>query len=335
MLHYSVYLENYWEAQKDEFSFVDYEKHFSEEKPCNIYLIGIRPRVRINPNYIKVIDEELIELEFKIQKEDEFEIVIGKLPTNRKINGNVKIESDYPHSRFRLKDEDGYLLNDLYFGQKIDDVNIKSFYALRNCNDQGINKEYNNLDVLYIGKSLRMDKKVSPKIRLQVHHKLQKILERCNESYIDKEVYIILCSFVNKVNMIATTEELKKIGNGNAILDKLENDNSRLKNGISLLTTVSEAALIDYFNTREYNSTFIGSFGKNTHSYYGNIKDSNISRIVLEVDLSGLCRTFNSETPAKFYHKVDYFPSDGFRKEKEEKDFDEIEKEINSFKADE
>lgn len=222
MLHYNIYLKNYWEAQEDEFRFVKYNKHFSEEEPCNIYLVGIRPRVIIDPNFFE-IKGEFVSLKFKIQKEHDFNEVIGLLPLWRKVKGTVKIESEFPYSRFNVKDENGYFFDKQHSDFVNDDeIAIKALYALRySMHKTDIN--FNDLQILYIGKSLKMDKKISPVKRINNHEKIKKILFKCTQKYLDKEVYVILCSYVKKINLMALSEEFEEYKNsGKKILDELK-----------------------------------------------------------------------------------------------------------------
>lgn len=321
MLHLRLYLKNYWESQEDEFSFVKYETHFSSEAPCNIYLVGIRPRVIIDPEYLKV-EGSIIELLFKIQDKYKFKEIKAKLPLNRPIEGHLIIESTPPYSRFNIRDDKGYHFDKEIYSDK-NSIEGKAIYALRQSEfESDIN--FNDLEILYIGKSVKMDKKISPLKRVQNHYKIQKILQKCTNKYFDKEVYILLCSFVKKLDLLAPTEHLQLYKNGTSLIDKLEKDILTLNATHELTTQLSEATLIDYFNTREFNQDFIGSFGRNTHSYFPYVKKSQISTITLEVDLTKLCRVYSQTIKPKNYHSVKYFPKDNFLKttEKLDNEFD-------------
>ncbi len=317
MLHFNIYLKNYWETQEDEFRFVNYNKHFSEEEPCNIYLVGIRPRVIIDPNYFE-IDGEFVKLKFKIQKEHNFHEVIGLLPLKREVKGIVRLESEFPYSRFNIKDENGYFFDKQHPDLVNDnEIAVKALYALRYSMHK-TDMNFNDLQILYIGKSLKMDKKISPVKRINNHEKIKKILFKCTQKYLDKEVYVILCSYVKKINLMAMTEEFAEYKNsGKKILEELRKNIEDLNATKELTTKVTEAALIDYFDTKEFNVDFIGSFGKKTHSYYQAVEKSKFSSIIVETDLTNLCRTYSQTIEPKYRHIVKYFPKHNYLKSTE------------------
>lgn len=313
MLHLNISLKNYWETQEDEFKYVKYENHFSEDEPCNIYLVGIRPRVIIDTNYIKVVENN-VELKFKIQNGYEFDDIRALLPLPRKVKGNLVIESNQPYSRFMIRDDDGYFT---YVGDDIDTSKIsgiegKAMYTLRDAKFDS-RSNFNDLELLYIGKSLRMDKKISAVKRIKNHEKIKRILFNCTQKYFDKEVYIILCSFKEKINLMAPSQHFKDYaGDEKKLLDRLRKNVADLSATRELVTQITEAMLIDYFDTKEFNSDFIGSFGKKNHTYYPFIEKAQLSSVAVEVDLTELCRTYTKTIEPKFYHMVKYFPKDNY-----------------------
>ena len=88
MLSLRIYLKNYWETQNDELKFVNYEAHFTKTEPCNIYIVGSRPRVIIDTTYCKIVDD-CIELIFKIQEGHNYRNIKGRLKLNRTTKGKV------------------------------------------------------------------------------------------------------------------------------------------------------------------------------------------------------------------------------------------------------
>jgi len=312
MLHLDIFLKNYWETQSDEFGYVKYEEHFTEEEPCNIYIIGIRPRVIIDPTSLNQNGRQ-IELKFKIQNKFEFDEITVIMDLNRDVIGQLLIESEEPYSRFNLKDDNGYFYDKSLYSTKVA-IEGKSMYALRQTSHLSTEK-FNDFEVLYIGKSLKMDKVTSPVKRLESHSKFQKILDKCTKKYFDKEVYIILCSFVYKINMVTMSENLRGVGSWETMKKRYRNDLIELNADRPFVTQVAEAMLIDYFDTREFNQDFIGSFGRSTHTYTSRIEKSKISKIILEVDLSKLCRIYSKTIPRKFQHFVEYKPTDNYKKE--------------------
>lgn len=307
MLHYNIYLKNYWEAQEDELEYVNYNEHFSKDEPCNIYLIGIRPRVAIEPSFIEIQDD-LVKLKFLIQDKFSFNEVYGSLRLNRELKGKLEIETSFPFSRFNLKDDNGY-----FFEDKKDENLMKkgfrgkTFYALRNS----FTEETSNIDdleILYIGKSIRMDLSIPVVKRIKSHNKMQKILNKCTQEYLDKEVYIILCSFVKKITLMTESDKLDRFSSHEDMMKKLGKNIHDLNANNELTTQIAEAALIDYFNTTEFNIDYIGKFGHKSHTYYPNLKKSEISTVSVELDLSTLCNVFSKSVKPQCYHVVKFFP---------------------------
>ncbi|GAA0875189.1 hypothetical protein GCM10009118_15980 [Wandonia haliotis] len=314
MLKYRVYLENYWETQFDEFNYVDYSQHFTEDKPCNIYMVGIRPRVMIDPRSFEVINSTAIMLTFIIQydlKEYDEKRIEVKLP--REISGTANLVSNKPYSRFQITDNKGDIFEDI---ELLGDsgIHAKAFYVLRNnLSDEDEIAEINDLEVVYIGQSLKMDKTLSAMKRLGHHQKAQKVLERCNREFIYNEVYILLCSFIQKVDLITDSEELTKVDGQDKLFKAIEESKS-LEDETKFRTDIAEASLIDYFDTKDFNSDFIGSFGRKTHKYYKKLILSSISEVTLEVDLTKLCYMYSQTINRKNYHSVSYAPHSNFQK---------------------
>lgn len=306
MLNLTIYLENYWESQSDELGYVNYETHFSEKAPCNIYIIGSRPRVVIDEKYLKQSTDE-IELLFKVQEGFNFKEVYGKVKLQRQIKGEVLIESEFPHSTFRIKDDNGYFVDPSYSEQK-----FKAFYALRNSQVNGDKRIFTDFKALYIGKSLKMDKKVSAVVRLNSHKKLQMIATKFTTKYIDKEIYFLLCSFIGRVDLRAMDTEIQALGTVEKLLEKIRSDNNALNPDLKMVTQVAEAALIDYFNTKEFNTDFIGSFGRPNHLYYKPVIASKIDTISVEIDLNNLGRIYSDTIAPHKHHGIEYKPREKF-----------------------
>lgn len=311
MLTLRIYLDKYWETQEDEFDLINFEKHF-DTHPCNIYIVGSRPRVIIDPNYLD-LKGNLVSLKFKVQEQYEFRECIGALTLNRSPIGNIKLESEYPYSRFILKDDIGFFFDKEQFSDNPDAL-LKAEYALRLSNIDADFKNLSDFKILYIGQSLKMDKKISPVIRVQNHKNIQRILRKCTTKYTDKEVYIIFCSFIHKIDLITEFENIIKLGGGTKLIEKIQSDISKLKADTKLITQIAEAALIDYFDTREFNSDFIGTFGRKTHSYYKSIKSSELERITVEIDLLTLSNIYSDKIQPKRHHGIEFLPKKDFER---------------------
>ncbi len=233
---------------------------------------------------------------------------------NRQPQGQLQLETKFPFSRFNIKDDIGYLFDKPDYPDKYD-VKIKASYALRSAEMEGDTNFFSDFKVLYIGKSLKMHGIISPVKRIQSHPKIQTILNKCVREYIDKEIYIILCSFVYKIDLLAAMEELQSIGDSDQILQRIRNDLRKLNKSQELMTHICEAALIDFFNTKEFNSDFIGSFGRSTHSYYKPIISSKLDTISVEIDFTKLCRIYSDSVEPNSDHSLKYYPKDNFRRE--------------------
>ncbi|WP_396196124.1 hypothetical protein [Flavobacterium sp.] len=303
MVDFKIFLENYFEAQDDELEFVNYSEHFIDA-PCNIYIIGCRPRVTIDKDYL-VHNKNEIELLFKVQNEFNFIETKGKLPLEREVKGDLMLETNFPYSRFNIKDDLGYFFHGSEYQNK-KDLKLKASYSLRVSNTDFDKTLINDFKALYIGQSIKMNKKLSPIKRLKSHSNFQRILSKCVSEYVDKEIYLILCSFVGKVGLSTVPEELLKVGDIGSYLRKLNSESNELTNDTKLITDIAEAALIDYFDTRNFNSDFIGSFGKKTHSYFKTLNESIVDKLVVEIDLNNLCRIYSDSIERKKHHGIAY-----------------------------
>ena len=312
MVDLKIYLENYYEAQFDELGFVNYNKRFKDH-PCNIYIIGGRPRVIIDPDYLEY-DNKKVELLFKVQDGYDYRPIKGHIPLEREVKGKLSIESDFPHSRFNLIDEAGYHFHGTEYQNK-KDLKLKAGYALRISLPENEWDSVYDLEVYDIGQSLRMNKKISPVVRLKSHNKFQHVLDKCVSNYIDKEVYIILCSFVAKIGLSATGDEVRQLEDVTEFLQKAQSEGEKIKKDTKLITDLAEAALIDYFNTNEFNKDFIGSFGNKSHKYYKQIASSLIDILSVEIDLNNLCRVYSSTISPSRHHGLKFEVKNNFKRE--------------------
>lgn len=312
MVDLKIYLENYFEAQDDELEFVNYSNHF-KNSPCNIYIIGSRPRVTIDKDYL-IHNNNEIELLFKVQNQFNFIETKGKLPLEREVKGNLILETTFPYSRFNIKDDLGYFFHGTEYQNK-KDLKLKASYALRFSKTDFDKNLINDFNALYIGQSIKMNKTLSPIKRLKSHSKLQRVLSKCVNEYVDKEIYIILCSFVGKIGINAKYGELLEVGDISSFILKINRESKELNDNTKLLTDIAEAALIDYFDTRDFNSDFIGSFGKKNHSYYNPLYKSSVDKLIIEIDLNKLCRIYSNSIERKKHHGIIYNIKEDFHRD--------------------
>lgn len=314
MVNLKIYLENYFEAQDDELDFVNYSNHF-KDAPCNIYIIGSRPRITVDKDYLVYNNSNNeIELLFKIQTGFNFLETKGKLILDREVKGSLSLETNFPNSRFNIKDDLGYFFHDTEYQSK-KDLKLKASYSLRVSKTDFDKNLINDFNTLYIGQSIKMNKNLSPVKRLKSHSNFQRVLSKCVSEYVDKEIYILLCSFVGKVDLIADADNLREVGNINDFLHKLSNESSILNSNTKLLTDIVEAALIDYFDTRNFNSDFIGSFGKKTHGYFKSLSSSIVDKLIVEIDLNNLCRIYSDSIEKKKHHGIIYDIKENFKRD--------------------
>ena len=258
-------------CQLDEFDDIERQAAKDELKAYNLYFICQRNKIGINPDYIK-INKNSIELEFEVY-DNRGNYNVPFVIKNTFNSNSLSIKSKYPYDNFELINENN---ESVYFN--------KSTYVLDECLfDDNFSfivprPSFLDFDILYIGQSMRNSNK--PVIdRLKMSHKtLKKIIKE--EENIDKDIYIILCSFI-----MDGIIEIK----GETINIEVESErlNNFIKIGLKLTprqeTTLTEAALIKYFQPK-YNVHYKNSFPKKHNKSYDECYKLDLNSISIRIN---------------------------------------------------
>ena len=251
---------------------------FTESNPCNIYFILKRPRLSLDPKYLR-LDSGRAELKYFIQIEDEkFErYLLLELP--RKIH-NIRLESKYPYNYFKLHDDN------------LESPYIKLAAIVNEAHKHsGIQEPLLDYQILYIGQAFGEDGKRTALDRLGSHSTLQKIYSEAMDRNPDSEIWLMLAAFTEK-----------KIGLLNGMINiSVSNEKEDSERFINFMTSTgssfsekqkvnfTEAALIRTF-LPQYNKEYKDTFPNPAHASYSECYDLDINAIVVETDTSEIKR---------------------------------------------
>ncbi len=281
----NMYLSRYQILQQQDLKFFA-EQTISENFLCNIYFILKRPRIIINPGYLKNTDD-YVELEFKIQVQNDF---VSRFIQIQKIEGKdaIDLKSEYPYKYFEIEFENGFKIIS-QAGVFLDNVQ-----AFLNDNDPLLDYE-----VLYIGQSYGEDDKRTVIDRLPSHSTLQAIYSEALNKYPDSEIWLMLAAF-NQKNItdvdgrinIKESNEYEDDKRFNKFINPLE-----MKISKNQIVNFTEAALIQTFKP-QFNKDFKNTFPSPVHKSYSECYDLDINGIIVEMDLSEKNRwLYSAEKP--------------------------------------
>jgi hypothetical protein len=229
-------------TQQDEFHLIDQDNFFGGEFNSTIYLICQRPKITIIPEKF-FFDKDFLTLTFEFHNQ--------RLRTLH----TIQIENPYPDASYKLISNFPFNFIDIKDEFDTSIFSGKSSYFFEKVYKGEPLAELTNFNILYIGKSEMKGKKPSSIKRLISHSTLQKVyFDHCQENP-DKEIFIILCNFLQDAFVFISgsqeyqseiPEEIERFKTFNDDIQNLEN---------SKLLSLLEAGLIDYFKP-EYNGHY-------------------------------------------------------------------------------
>ncbi|QIL38326.1 hypothetical protein G7074_02945 [Pedobacter sp. HDW13] len=280
----NMYLEKMMILQQTDLHMVGDLNYFDEQDPCHLYFIGKRPRVTVVPDKFKH-DESLLYITFKIQKQNSFEEVELKLGHKFK-DKELTIESKYPFNIFDIM-VDG-----------VQNYHIKASTLIQKAST-GIDTEFLDFDVLYVGQSYGVDGARTAPDRLVNHSTLQGIYAEAMINNPDYEVWLALASF-RQLNLMMF-DGRTKFSN-----EERKADKKRFKKVFNKIQNVglneqqvinfTEAALIKYFQP-PYNKIYKDSFPNPAHKTYAECYELDINSVCIEMQTDDLVNcSFFSDT---------------------------------------
>jgi hypothetical protein len=259
---------------------------------CHIYLICKRPRLTLNPQSIRVTNDQVyFTVEYKLLGTAHSAEV--SIPKGHFFSEEVRFEvSDYPHREILTYDSSGtHIATTLV-------ANYAHLFA-------GLPDEARNLEVLYVGKGL----KNSAKDRLENHSTLQKILADVNSNEPDYEVFGLVYSFEKPkkplFHLKADVQPETSRSQAEARLKKVID----YKPSVDIQVALIEASLISYFATSKYNTHYI-DFPHQDVKILDDIYEADFAAITVMIDNEniGYQKIFSKAVPPNFVHfvKIDF-----------------------------
>lgn len=284
-----MYMGIHYLIQEDELKSNELELNFDINAPATIYFICRRPRIQIDPNYYEIL-ENTIKLRFYVQKGNLLDSFFIEIPTKYDYE-KLSIESKFPFNLFTIRDEFNNIV-----------IHAKSGYFVNEYKSQLPKNDFLDLEVLYIGQSLDTSDSTPLKKRLLKHNKLQEINSEAIRNNPDKEIYILLASFVqNNIIHAPSNIELTKEDEEKDFQKLLSLIKNPSQFTLKQRTNFTEAALIKYFKP-EYNKKFKLKFPDKTHNTYTECYDLDVNMVSVEVNTEEINSYLYSSHAYKTYH---------------------------------
>jgi hypothetical protein len=282
--------------QQQELDMVAETNYFDGFSPCHIYFICKRPRITIDRSGFRS-SKELLEFQFKIQKEDQFQRLNLKFQ-NIFPDSDIRLVTEFPFSIFELQGAKGKLMR----------AKVATF--LQSSSRFIENPEFLDLEVLYVGQSYGVEGARTAPDRLRSHSTLQGIYAEAIANNPDSEIWLALASF-EQINLMMFDGRTKFTDQ-----EKLE-DKTRFQDVFNKLHTegiseqqkinFTEAALIRYFSP-PYNKIYKDSFPNPAHSTYSHCCDLDINSVCIELQTSDMvdCDFYSQTIPRAPWHMKDF-----------------------------
>ncbi|WP_153302947.1 beta/alpha barrel domain-containing protein [Aeromicrobium choanae] len=243
---------------------------------CNIYLIGRRPRITVDPRTWKC-DAESLEVSLTA------DLGAGESNTVHLRGVNpfgqpLRLVAKAPFTVMELHNEDGDLVSGaptaMWFAKY-----LQSVMGSRRMDATAVDEALFDLDVVYVGQS--QDAGGAIRSRLQNHGTLQKIMADTNQNAPHLDVWVVLMQFetLNKMAIFGPwtgSQGDKKSLEHAAAVHSAELDPS-------VITALSEAALILYFQP-EFNDKFKDHFPEPLHKTYREVYDLDMNSVGIEFE---------------------------------------------------
>ena len=273
---------------------------FPNHPDAHIYIIGRRPRITINPNSVSFVGQSGYGI-LSLDKAGQQEKYPFKTPVHGRSEKN-QFTSDYPFTDFLIKNKQ---TNNTFSKGKVAFLASKIGFK---------DKDFLNLEVLYIGQSFGRNQKRTALERLKNHSTLQNIYSDASQKSPDQEVWIVLCSFEEQDLWISID------GTRKALIEN-EADTKRAVDILSQpaptteqqLINLIEAALIKYFQPK-YNKEYKDTFPTPKHSEYSEYYNLDFNEISISIGTENIfCRLWSQSIPPEWTHccRFPLHPKDG------------------------
>ncbi|ADO68694.1 conserved uncharacterized protein [Stigmatella aurantiaca DW4/3-1] len=261
----------------------------------NIYTIGVRPKLSIDPDSV-VISKGRIRGCFRAQKQNGFVSFSWDEP-NPFGTENVKFETKYPYSEFSLIGPKGRVIGG--------DVGA----VLAGMHGTDISDNPNpllDIEVLYVGQSYGEAGERSALTRLRSHETLQDIYANIHERMPEKDVWLIPWIFNEAQYQTISFGGLAEGGDGPEDMEHVEKVQA---NPVSYRQKINftEAAMIRYFQP-PYNTTFKNQFPNHEHKSYSECYAVDLNLVAVELQTWFVATRLYSEKIQPGLYHVASFP---------------------------
>jgi len=262
--------------------------------PLHIYLICRTPNVRLD-NSKTVITKEEIGLTFYtniagVKKEIPIKTI------NIESQAIVKIESEYPYNIVKAFNKNGA-------EHSIAKSNLLLKYLAFH---QGIYIEEFNLEVLYVGQAFGKNGSRITVDRLKTHEKAQRIYFDTQQKFPDYEVWFLALTF--KPLLITMFKPWGDV-DPNLFETELSQQQKLEETPLSFdqQITLTEAALIKYFNTYQYNKEYL-DFPSAEHKSYDDLYKLDFNSAGFELTSESLhTKLWSRDVNPSFFHYKSFF----------------------------
>jgi hypothetical protein len=290
----NMMLSRFMILQQSEISKTDFSSYFDKANPCHLYFICKRPRISLNLEKFKVTKEHIY---FYVNEQNKANFIEHEIIFSNNLETlDVEIKSEYPFNEYEI-----------YREKQLYSKGILSHLLQQN---PFVNKDFLDLEILYIGQSYGIDGARTAPDRLVNHSTLQQIYSVANKNNPDYEIWIGLASF-SQINLMVMhgfhkfseeeyEQDEKHFEKANQVLNDIGLNEQQKIN-------FTEAALIRYFKP-SYNKIYKDSFPNIAHSTYSECYDLNINSICFEMNIKEMinCYIFSEEVSKQPYINANF-----------------------------
>ena len=259
--------------------------------PFHLYMVLQRPRIALDPSSV-VFSNTSVQGRFSIQKQNTLEhydfVGFNGLGTS-----NVRLECNYPHTEFKVRDANGNVLSSGKVANLIANMSTKFWNHM-------------DLEVLYVGQSYGEAGSREAPTRLASHSTLQSIYAEAIRAAPDKEVWLLLLQF-GEMRLVSFDGRSQQLGT------TPDQDVAHFKEAMAAELTeqqkinFTEAALIKYFQPR-FNEIYKNTFPSPAHSTYSQCYDIDLNSVSFEIETESIKgRLWSTAAPPSWLH-IGTFP---------------------------
>ncbi|MDV6263952.1 hypothetical protein [Rhodococcoides yunnanense] len=243
---------------------------------CNIYLIGRRPRVTVDPNSW-VCDAQMFEVSVMADLGDGESVTVALSGPNP-FGFPLVLVSKSPYTVMELHDEAGRLVTGATTAMWFS-MYLQTTMGLDRMNATLLDVELFDLDVVYVGQS--QDEGGALASRLQNHKTLQRVMADTHQNAPHLDVWVVPMQFATYNKMSSFGSWSGSEGDEQSLTHMSAFEDAALD--VSVVTALAEAAMIRYFQP-EFNEKFIDTFPEPLHKTYRQVYDLDLNSVGIDFE---------------------------------------------------